>query len=227
MKHIIVCALLGCLLPAAFAEGIYRKDDSGSVELSNLPDEDGYEEVVRAAPAARTPAAVPPAAATAVRPQAAAAAPVVIERGPAAAEVTEEASRQMREPAQPGEGERDAAVADVATAAPAVSGVATISPSSLSAGMSPVSATPPGTVMPVPVGSVSAGDGSQQTPTTPIAQPTPTPIVDSPEQLAARLQNYREMMINESVQAASLPPNPAVVRRYLMTNRSTYMSNHR
>lgn len=227
MKHIVVCALLGCLLPAAFAEGIYRKDDSGSVELSNLPDEDGYEEVVRAAPAARTPVAMPPAAATAVRPQAAAAAPVVVERGPAAAEVTEEAQRQMRESAQAGEGDRDITTADVAIAAPAVSGVATISPSGMSAGMSPVSAMTPGTVTPVPVVPGSSGDGSQQVPTTPIAQPTPTPIIDSPEQLAARLQNYREMMINESVQAASLPPNPAVVRRYLMTNRSTYMSNRR
>ena len=219
-KHILVGVLLSCLLPAAFADGIYRKDDSGSVELSNLADEDGYEEVVRAAPAPRAAArqaSVPAARAPAAVPAAAVRSRAIAEEEATLAQETTPAADVVPEPA----------TADTEMNASAVSGVATVMPGGMSNGMSPVSAPSHGLNTPSPASPVQVGDGSQQTPTAPIAQPTPTPILDSPQQLAARLQNYREMMVNEAVQAASLPPNPAVVRRYLMTNRATYMSNRR
>lgn len=53
---------------------------------------------------------------------------------------------------------------------------------------------------------------------------TPPSVLDSPAALEARLAQYRQLMLNEPLGPNGLPPNPAVVRRYLMVNRSGYMS---
>jgi hypothetical protein len=50
----------------------------------------------------------------------------------------------------------------------------------------------------------------------------PGSILDNPNALDSRLQQYREQLLNEPVLASGQHPNPAVVRRYQMVNRYTY-----
>jgi hypothetical protein len=47
-------------------------------------------------------------------------------------------------------------------------------------------------------------------------------VLDSPEVLASRLAQYKDLMLHEPLGSNGLPANPAVVRRYLMTNRAGY-----
>ena len=64
-------------------------------------------------------------------------------------------------------------------------------------------------------GTVGFGSGTVQ---------TPTSVIDSPDLLAARIAQYRDMMLTEPRGANGLVSNPAVQRRYLMMNRTTYMN---
>lgn len=52
-------------------------------------------------------------------------------------------------------------------------------------------------------------------------------VLDSPELLAQRLAQYRDQMVNAQLGTNGLSQNPAVRRRYLMINRSGYMNGSR
>lgn len=68
-------------------------------------------------------------------------------------------------------------------------------------------------------GSASSGSGVTSPGT---GATTPGSVLDSPEMLAARLEQYRQIMLAEQRGQNGLPANPAVQRRYLMINRSGY-----
>jgi hypothetical protein len=84
-------------------------------------------------------------------------------------------------------------------------------------------------------GSSAQGNGTQGSGTTGTAGSTGTAgtagtgqassVLDSPELLAQRLAQYRQLMLNEPLGQNGLAANPAVQRRYLMINRTGYMGN--
>ena len=53
--------------------------------------------------------------------------------------------------------------------------------------------------------------------------PASAPVVTSDSSLAASLQQYRDLMLQQA--AANINSNPAISRRYLMVDRNTYVSN--
>jgi hypothetical protein len=91
----------------------------------------------------------------------------------------------------------------------------------------PVAATPGGGGLPVeasvPPTQTGSGlpAGGAGVPSTP---PAASSILDSPSALAARLAQYRDLMLSEPLQPNGLPQNPAAVRRYLMVDRAGFAS---
>jgi hypothetical protein len=184
--------------------------------LSNVPSDEDYN-LLLAAPATASPVASP---ADAVRPRSAALA--------------------RSEPAAAGDDSPRLATNEP-TSAVAAAGAA-IEPSLAIPGGTPISGFSGG-AMPTASNSAAAASakaptsdtGGTATPTatstattpattTPVATTSPGSILDSPEALAARLAQYRSLMLNEAIQGNGMPANPAVVRRYLMVNRAAYLS---
>jgi hypothetical protein len=216
----------------AMAAGIYQKTESDTaVELSNLPADDSYQELIKA-----------PAPVAAPEPAAKGGAPVPVTTSVAAEAARQRALAVRRTVRSVDDVDHQAGTDDQSTgAAPAAlangrpegespsaavasavasSGLAAASPASnqSTAGAAPAAAVGGTTA------TASAGSTGNTAAVTPVAQSTAGQVLDSPDLLAARLAQYRSLMVNEAAQAQFLPPNPAVVRRYLMVNRSTYMS---
>lgn len=92
------------------------------------------------------------------------------------------------------------------------------------------SPTPASAGAPASTGDGTGTGGSTQPPSgtvvasLPPSGPSTVPgsILDNPNALDARLQQYREQLLNEPVLPSGQHPNPAVVRRYQMVNRYTY-----
>jgi hypothetical protein len=211
------------LTPFVYAAGIYQRAESAeAVELSNVPTDEDYDLLLAAPPAANAPATVAPAASSSdgmrVRPAA-------VGRADPGASADDSPRLATME-------STSAAAGTANEPSPAVQAGAPVS--GYGGGAVPVVSSPAAT----PSAKVSGPDAAGATAaasqtanaaapsaaTTPVATSSPGSILDSPEALAARLAQYRSLMLNEAVQANGMPANPAVVRRYLMVNRATYMS---
>jgi len=233
MRRTIACVLLSAgLAPMAMAAGIYQKSESDTaVELSNLPADDTYQELIKAPAAAMAPeqaaktgapASVP--VATSVAAEAARQRALAVRRTVRSADDVDRQAGTDDEPT----GATPAALANGRPEGDAPSGaVASSVASSGLAGATSASnqsATGAAPATAVAGATATAGSTGSTAAVTPVAQSTASQVLDSPDLLAARLAQYRSLMVNEAAQAQFLPPNPAVVRRYLMVDRSTYMS---
>lgn len=209
---------------------IRQRQDQASIELSNVGDDDAP--VVVAAPPAPKRELAAPSVATGVK------SATVQERAATSSSRTRMANKEAAKHEDDVEGnetpattEATLAVENVRSAgpvqavqpdwavrqpyAPSVSGGASASGSAGSSfgdGSTSGSGNLAGDSQ---AGTVGFGSGTVQ---------TPTSVIDSPDLLAARIAQYRDMMLTEPRGANGLVSNPAVQRRYLMMNRTTYMN---
>jgi hypothetical protein len=241
--HLLILALGACGsgLVNAGSGDITGREAEASVELSNLGEPDAA--VVVAAPAKS--AAVAPAAASAAVPTTAAIAPPPMlpraarQKGKSV-EDSDDASANptSREGTDVARTQADGTTAaDGAQSAPRPDWAVQQPYASSAIGVAPVGATPgagspslagtPAAPSGAPAsgsgtsGSGTQGNGTQSTGGSGQA----SSVLDSPELLAQRLAQYRQLMLNEPLGQNGLAANPAVQRRYLMINRTGYMGN--
>lgn len=217
---------------------ITGRDAEGSVELSNLDDQDAA--VVVAAPAGKAVAA-PDVRAAGVAPSRSLAkrASPKKSRSLEDREEDEEVAASSPEDAVATAPERGAepggqgtASADRLASQAYASGIASGSVGGAATGAAPGAGAPVSGGTPV---ESAAGGGTGSLPGSPWqgggsqggTGGQMASVLDSPELLAQRLAQYRDLMLNEPRPNGGLVANPAVQRRYLMINRSGYMGTYR
>jgi hypothetical protein len=237
--HLLLLVLGACAsgMVCAGSGDITGREAEGSVELSNLGESDAA--VVVAAPVKPltvTPAGAPTTAATAPPPML----PRVarqkgksavdsddVSASPTSREGDEVARTAVGETITP-DGAQSAARPDWAVQQPYASGAVGAAPVGATPGVgSPSLAGAPAAPSGTPAsGSGTAGGGTQGNGTqSPGGTGQASSVLDSPELLAQRLAQYRQLMLNEPLGQNGLAANPAVQRRYLMINRTGYMGN--
>jgi hypothetical protein len=237
--HLLILALGACGsgLVNAGSGDITGREAEGSVELSNLGEPDAAVVVaVPAKSAAVAPTAAPVSAATAPSPML----PRVARQKGKSAEDSDDASANptSREGTDVARTQADeTTAADGAQSAPRPDWAVQQPYASSAVGTTPVGATPgvgspslagaPGAPSGTPAsGSGTSGAGTQGNGTQSTGGSGQTSsVLDSPELLAQRLAQYRQLMLNEPLGQNGLAANPAVQRRYLMINRTGYMGN--
>lgn len=239
--HLLVLACGACCAGwvSAGSGDITQRDAEGSLELSNLGEQDAA--VVVAAPAGKAVAA-PESRASAVAlarplPQRV---PTKKSRSAADQEDEEAVDAESTESAVAMAAGRGAEAAGQGVANP--DGMASQSyASGVASGIVGGAATSPapGTGAPVSGGAPAESTGNGGTGSLPgspwqgggtqggTGSGQMASVLDSPELLAQRLAQYRELMLSEPRPNGGLVANPAVQRRYLMMNRSGYMGTFR
>lgn len=225
-------AVVSCALSsAAFAAGqgeIYHRDSGDVVELTNLPEEEGYKLLVEpsdqsAANAPQSQRARPPI--PGVVPLPAADAPLA---EPSTATPQDREAADAREAKEDQDDERGSSTSPAAAEQ-------TARPGTQAQGGRGGYVEPDGGATPTNTsGSNTAGSstGAPQ-PSGQAVSPgantgttgTQSAATNADPDLTVRLQQYRELMLHDPALASGRPPNPAASRRYMMVDRPTYQSN--